>query len=359
MPSRIDAVGLLTGLVAHASPPGEELAAVEFLVDQMRAAGLEAAIDAAGNAVGQVGAGPRQVLLLGHIDTVPGTIPLRREGDLLYGRGAVDAKGPLAAFVAAAAQGPLPGLQITVIGAVGEEAHSPGATHLRDHYPRPDFLVIGEPSRWNRVTLGYKGSAQFELDVECPTAHSAANDASACEIAVAAWQQLRARCEQYNDGQPGVFNQLTPRLREMHSHTNGLAERARLRIGFRLPPDLSPDALRAMVVETIGPDVQASALPGAVPAFRAEKNTPLVRAALAAIRAEGGQPGFLVKSGTSDMNLVAPAWNCPAIAYGPGDSGLDHTPHEHVSLAEYLRSVRVLRGMLERLARKNAEATPI
>jgi LysW-gamma-L-lysine carboxypeptidase len=49
------------------------------------------------------------------------------------------------------------------------------------------------------------------------------------------------------------------------------------------------------------------------------------------------------------MNIVAPVWKCPILAYGPGDSSLDHTPHEHIDLDEYLRAVRVLKTALERL----------
>jgi LysW-gamma-L-lysine carboxypeptidase len=88
---------------------------------------------------------------------------------------------------------------------------------------------------------------------------------------------------------------------------------------------------------------------GAELAFRAEKNTPLVRAFLAAIRQQGGQSRFVVKTGTSDMNVVGPAWNCPICAYGPGDSALDHTPDERINLREYLQSIEVLKSMLHNL----------
>ncbi len=62
----------------------------------MQALGFRARIDEAGNAIGELGKGERTIVLLGHIDTVPGQIRVRREGDILFGRGTVDAKGPLA-----------------------------------------------------------------------------------------------------------------------------------------------------------------------------------------------------------------------------------------------------------------------
>ncbi|WP_157463635.1 M20/M25/M40 family metallo-hydrolase, partial [Deinococcus pimensis] len=68
-----------------------------------------------------------------------------------------------------------------------------------------------------------------------------------------------------------------------------------------------------------------------------------------AIREAGGTPVFKVKTGTSDMNVVAPHWQVPTVAYGPGDSRLDHTPEEHLDLAEYREAVAILRSALTRL----------
>ena len=85
-------------------------------------------IDDAGNAVGVIGQGPNQIVLLGHIDTVPGEIQIEQDGILLYGRGSADAKGPLACFVDAVAKvGVKEGWQFVVIGAVEEERDSEGA----------------------------------------------------------------------------------------------------------------------------------------------------------------------------------------------------------------------------------------
>ena len=85
------------------------------------------------------------------------------------------------------------------------------------------------------------------------------------------------------------------------------------------------------------------------PTWRGDSKNALVRSFLAAIRAQevaDAKPAFLVKTGTSDMNVVGPAWRCPILAYGPGDSRLDHTPNEHVKLDEYWRAVLVLERAL-------------
>lgn len=348
----------LVGLLNHYSPSGCENTAVKWMVKHMRENGYhEAKRDPAGNAVGRVGDGPLHIMLLGHIDTVIGELPVRKDGDLIYARGAVDAKGPLAAFLdAAPTAARLSGLRVTVIGAVGEEADSAGASYVREHHDPPDYLIIGEPSRWDRITIGYKGSASYDLYAERPVTHTATPSLTACELAVDAWERLRLWAEQFNTDRPKLFDQLTATLRTMHSMSDGFVEQAQLRVGFRLPHNIRLGELDAQVrhllVET---PVEATRHPGAVDAYRTSKNTPLVQAALTAIRSKGGHPSFVVKTGTSDMNIVAPAWKCPAIAYGPGDSRLDHTSDEHISLTEYQASITVLQLIMELLVNRHTQ----
>ncbi|GIW02606.1 M20/M25/M40 family metallo-hydrolase [Roseiflexus sp.] len=116
---------------------------------------------------------------------------------------------------------------------------------------------------------------------------------------------------------------------------------------MRLSPDVPP--------ETSAAAIAAHAYGGVLrfrdlcPAYQAEKNTPLARAFLKGIRAAGGTPGFLLKTGASDMNIVGPVWGCPILAYGPGDSSQDHTPNEHIVIEEYLRAIEVLEHALRRL----------
>lgn len=343
----MDDIGILRGLLDHYSPTGSEDSAVSFLIGAMRQLGFQAQVDRTGNAVGVLGSGPRELVLLGHIDTVPGEIPVRVEAGRLYGRGAVDAKGPLACFTAAAARaGARPGWRIVVIGALAEEGDSRGARGLLDEY-HPEAVVIGEPSGWDHVTLGYKGSAWMQYHIVKAMAHTAAKSVSACDEAFAFWNHVTSYSRDYNREQERVFNQLTPSLRAMHSAQDGFSETARLEMNFRLPPDLLPQRLYENLAGFAGD--AALTMSDGIPAYRAEKNTPLVRALLAGIRSAGGTPAFSLKTGTADMNIVAPVWKCPAVAYGPGDSALDHTPDEHILLDEFQTSIDVLAAAIQTL----------
>ena len=85
-----------------------------------------------------------------------------------------------------------------------------------------------------------------------------------------------------------------------------------------------------------------------LPAVSVDKRNPLVRAISGGIRRQGSVPVFKKKTGTSDMNIFC-AWNCPIIAYGPGDSAYDHAPDEQLDLSEYQSAILVLKHCLARL----------
>ena len=339
----------LIGLVSQYSPSGQERDAAEWLVARMQSIGYDHAfIDDAGNAVGVMGKGPKQVLLLGHIDTVPGKIKVEQDGVSLYGRGSVDAKGPLACFVDAVAQVRAPDeYQFVVIGAVEEERDSQGACFVATQY-KPDFAIIGEPNQWDRVALGYKGSAWANITVKRGQAHTASGEETAAEAAVEVWLKIKAYVDSFNSDKEKVFDKLLLALRGMESDSNDFEQWALLKVGARLPVEVSPDdwyeklkeVAEAALIEPVG---------FAVPAWKCEKNTQLVRAFLSGIRSQDGEPRFVYKTGTADLNIVAPIWKCPALVYGPGDSTLDHTPDEHISLEEYLKAVSVLCAALVRL----------
>jgi LysW-gamma-L-lysine carboxypeptidase len=343
---------LLKGLLKIYSPSYQEHDAVEYLVAHMNDAGLRAFRDEAGNAVGILGDGAREIVMLGHIDTHPGFVEVRQEGDLLYGRGAVDAKGPLCAFASAAARvGTREGWKIIVVGAVEEECPTSKGAHFAKTQYTPAFAIVGEPSGWDRVTLGYKGSLWLEYTLTRSNAHSAGQARSANEDAVEFWLRVKEYAGDWNASKTKVFDKLDPTLRGMSSENDGLYETARLTIGLRLPLDVTVASLEETLAQMAG-DAQLK-FDTETPAYRAEKNNALVRAFLSAIREGGGTPGFTLKTGTSDMNVVGPHWQCPIVTYGPGHSNLDHTPNEHIDLTEYDNAVDVLTRVLETITSKD------
>src|SRR5215216_4959004 len=343
-------VETLIGLISQYSPSGQERGAVDWLVARMKSLGYDHTyIDEVGNAVGVIGKGPKQVILLGHIDTVPGEIKVERDNTSLYGRGSVDAKGPLACFVDAVTQvGTVDKWQFVVIGAVDEECNSKGARYVATKY-RPDFAIIGEPNHWDRVALGYKGSAWANVTLRRGQAHTASGEQTAAEAAVDIWLKIKSYVHSFNTDKQKIFDKLFLTLRGMDSGSNDFEQWARLKVGVRLPGEVLPDDWYGKLSE-IAEDAKVERTGFAIPAWRCEKNTKLVRAFLKGIRLQGGEPRFIYKTGTADLNIVAPMWKCPALVYGPGDSALDHTPNEHIELEEYGKAVDVLSSVLDCLA---------
>ncbi|TMC71451.1 MAG: [LysW]-lysine hydrolase [Chloroflexi bacterium] len=341
---------LLRGLVEIPSTSRREGEAVEWLVDRMAERAFRASVDDAGNAVGEKGEGPFHIVLLGHIDTVPGEIPVRIEGDELIGRGAVDAKGPLAAFVAAATDPPA-GVRLTVVGAVEEESPTSAGARYRATLPPPDWCVIGEPSGWNAVTVAYKGRLTLDLTLSREARHGATPGLTVAEEALAVWERLRDSANA-RTGTTRSFDRLDCRLEGIEAGVgDGLVEQARLRVGYRLPPGVDVDELERSAEAAVANDGGTRvvlATDGREEPVRTPRTSPLARAFARAIAAAGSQATFKEKSGTSDMNILFPAWRCPMVAYGPGDSRYDHTPIERLSIAEFARSITVLRGVFSR-----------
>ncbi|WP_282794575.1 M20/M25/M40 family metallo-hydrolase [Streptomyces sp. CC224B] len=337
------AVDLLHGMLRIPSPSYAESELGRYMVDAMRGAGLTARIDAAGNAVGEIRRGPGPtVMLLGHMDTVPGDVPVRRVGDRLYGRGAVDAKGPLAAMICAAAGSTGFRGRIVVVGAVEEETSlSRGAVEIRRTHEPPDALVIGEPSGCDTVVLGYKGKIDLRYEVRCEATHPSNVVPKASELAARAWTELLDLLGP--EASHARFDAPGPTLMSIEGGlTSATAE-----FSVRVPPGFDTESLVAALAGRTAPGTLQ--VVNAVRACRVGRNDPVARSLTVAIRAQGGSPRAKVKTGTSDMNTLAQEWTTPMATYGPGDSSLDHSDQEHIRLPEYLFGIRVLTRALSEL----------
>ncbi len=334
---------LLTQMLEIYSPSGEEGKLVNFLKGKMKELGFKAKTDGAGNLIGEIGQGNKEILLVGHLDTVEGIIPVEVKRGRIYGRGSVDAKGSLAVFIQAASKfRDDQQFTIRVVGAVEEESSSRGAHFLKDKY-RPDYVVIGEPSGWEGITLGYRGSMGVSYTLEKPLTHRGHSDRIPAEEAFRFYSELKGK---YDSGE-NRFGSISVRLTEIHTKKTPFKDGVEMKMDVRFPPGTDLAGLKSFIRRVSGEATVKFF--NQTEAIKADKKNRLVVAFLRSIRQLRGKPKFKLKTGTSDMNILGNTWDCPILAYGPGDSSLDHTPNENLEISEYQRATKVLVGVLNDL----------
>jgi [amino group carrier protein]-lysine/ornithine hydrolase len=334
------AAALLRSMVDIPSPSYAEADLAHHLLGALRELGFRTFLDEAGNVIGELdlGVGPC-VMLLGHLDTVGEQLPVTIHDGRLYGRGAVDAKGPLAAMICAAASAYRFSGRLVVVGVVEEETPgSRGAMTIRGSYPKPDAVIVGEPSGWSGVVLGYKGKLDLRCHVRRPATHPTNPEPKAVEIAARAWTELLTIL-----GPQASHRRFDRPAATLVSLVGDLTS-ATAEFSVRIPPGFDSAAcVSALRARVDGGVVEVRNL---VPACRVGRTDRVVDALCRAIRGHGAVPPAKVKTATSDMNTLAEVWSVPMATYGPGDSRLDHCDNEHIVLADYHRSIAVLADAL-------------
>ena len=336
---------LLYDMVSIPSPSGEEEEAAKRLVDFFEANGREAWIDEVGNVRAPA---DDAVLLTSHVDTVPGDIPVEvtpaAEDDpigepgepVLWGRGTVDATGPLVAMAVAAVR-----TGVSFVGVAGEETSSRGARFLVEDRDAPETVVNGEPSGWDGITLGYRGFLAGTYVNTSESGHSSRPEPNAIQHAIDWWHDVEETFDPDDPDTP-VFEQVTAKPVDIDGGLtdDGLAVEATMDVQLRVPPDRTVDEIHELA--------EAQLTTGSVhwkepiPPVMESPRTALARAFRVAIRNAGGDVRLIRKTGTSDMNLFAAAWDCPMVTYGPGDSDLDHAPDERLPLSDLDRATTIL-----------------
>ncbi len=355
------AVRLLADAVAIDSPTGEESRLSHYLASVMRERGFSRVkVDEAGSAVGECGRGRTEVLLCGHIDTVPGHLPVFQRDGRLHGRGSVDAKPAACAMLVAAT--PLlddPDLHLTVVCATGEEGTSVGIDTLLRKGDEYDYAVFGEPGGAERVTVAYRGRMTLKVALETAGGHagSAWAHRSAFDEAlelVGVLRDYERRMTVEGDHYRSLSVSVT-QVTAGESH-NVVPRSAKLTFDVRVPPGLSCaevrtalkgilgdlSARRKLTVEhEFGESTEACESPASSPLVRAFQRGILLRTS--------GKPVLLKKTGTGDMNTYASARHAPCVTYGAGEGTLSHTDNESVSIHDYLLSIVVLGEALAQL----------
>lgn len=353
---------LLKQMLEIYSPSGHEKEIAFFLKEQLEKLGFKnVRLDKAGNVFGEVGSGSPTVLLCGHMDTVPGRLPVKTEDDKIYGRGAVDAKSSLAAMISAASKlvdKKIKG-KLILAGVVDEEGRGKGIRRIVKDKLKVDYAVFGEPSGVSNITIGYKGRLEVNIICETKAGHSATPSGfnNAIEKAFEVWSRVKA----WSTKRPprSAFYSTTACLTGIlgGEASNVVPSWCALTVDVRLPPshrcEKAVSELKAVMRgyrrenPEVGLEMQ---LADSVKPFIAQKDSVLVKTLTAAIEdTVRGPVRLLKKTGTGDMNIFANELKVPAVTYGPGNSRLSHTLDEYIKLSEYLASVEVYRKAVMKL----------
>jgi len=322
----VDIVSLTRSLVDIDSTTGREGACGRWLADYLRGRGWsvqeQRVDDTRFNVIAMPGSHPAprishpapSVVFSTHFDCVPTFFPSRVEGDQLYGRGSCDAKGILAAQVAAAEQLRRDGeSRIGLLFVVGEERGSDGARIANDAAPGGSrFLINGEPTD-NRLGLATRGILRIKLRASGRAAHSSFPELgeSAIDKLIDALIELRS-----------IAMPSDPVLGQTH-YTVGLIS------GGVAPNVVSPSAEAEIMFRTTSDaaEVRRAVAPLA-PGVAIEHVLEVPPVRLKTV------PGFdsAVFPYTTDIPFL-PKWGEPLL-FGPGSIHVAHTADEWVSIAE-------------------------
>jgi len=357
---------LLTRLLEIYSPSGEEKKISKVLAEEMVRLGFDVNVDQVGNVLGQAGEGSPKVLLCGHMDTIEGALDVKKRGKVIFGRGAVDAKSPLAALICGAAKHVEGGGKGTVhvLAVVDEEGKSKGMKHFlsncKEHY---NYAIFGEPSGAYAVTIGYKGRLVLKATVRTMPGHASAPQLfeNAVYVAMRLVGRLRLlEAEWEGDGKKDLFDVPTLCVTCFRggAQDNTVPSECEVIVDVRVPPSQGLKEIKRKLIETIEDFAYGEKRSKIEIAF-ADENDPylessesrLAKAFVKSINGVSGREGRLSrKTGTADVNDFVKKYKTSAVVYGPGNSKLDHTPLENVSLKEYLDSISIIEAVLKQVS---------
>ena len=307
-------------------------------------------IDKAGNVIATNykpadGVNP-DLLLFGHTDTIAVQMKYRRDGDRIAGRGAVDAKSPLAALLTSGAQTDVP-YRLMVAGVVAEESSSSQGTAFLLKKVKPKMAINGEPSNTNGITIAYKGRLVVECTVHGKPSHAGMASENPIERTIEYYQKLRSVYPLHKNNFDSVILNLTHIQAGSYDTLNVVPDKLDFDIDVRIPPSISPKMV-GDTFRSLAPKDARIRISERTPGVEIDMNHALCRTMVGAIRENGLKPRYVRKSGTADMNMAIRA-GIPTIAYGPGDSSLDHTNEEFIMLDDYQKSIDVLKNALSGL----------
>ena len=265
-----------------------------------------------------------------HMDTVPPFIPSSEDDTKIYGRGSCDAKGIIAAQIAAAERLTKEGIFVGLLFLVGEERDSAGAKIANQQAKGCKFLINGEPTE-NRIAIASKGSLRVRLTASGRMAHSAYPELgdSAIHKLVEALHRLQ-EMELPSDPEVGPCT-MNIGIIEGGRAPNVIADQARAQMLYRLVGPAEP--LRNQIIQTVG-DLAAVEFTLEIPAIR--------------LRTFEGLP-TMIAAFTTDIPALS-NWGQP-ILIGPGSIHVAHTEGEFVKKSDLHDAVEMYSQIAKKLAK--------
>jgi acetylornithine deacetylase len=327
----MDVFELTRQLIAIPSISGDEKRVVDFLADYLTAAGFQVELqEAAPNRPNLYALrGVPQVVLSTHTDTVPPYVELREDDEFIYGRGACDAKGIIAAMIKAADTLIESGAtDFGLLFVVGEEAGSPGAEAANRVANQSRYLINGEPTQ-SKLALGSKGALRAVLKATGRAAHSAYPEMgeSATEKLLDILNELRATRLPQSDALGATTMNIG--VIKAGVAANVIPPEAEAELMFRVVEDA--DSLKQLIERVADGRAQISYTFSCEPVFTERLS------------------GFetTVVAFTTDIPLLS-NWGKPLL-YGPGSILDAHTEHEKISKQELTQAVTAYARMVARL----------
>lgn len=382
----------LQRILAIPSPPGQEEEMARALVEELESLGFdESGVDEAGSVFGRIrgrGEAP-PVWFVTHLDHVDPGDPDRWEhppfgGELhegrVWGRGAVDIKGPLAAQVhglaSLAGRDERPPGDVVVVSFVQEEVGGLGARHAAEA-EEPDLVVVGEPSG-NTLRRGHRGRAELVVHAVGESCHASAPDRGANAL-VGVGSFLAGLDDVVLPSHPalGRATVVPTLIRTDQASANVIPGEAWLTCDCRLVPGQTAsslrDALRRVLERRRTPGVEVDVeipvetvrswtglereMPADNPAVLLEADDPALKAAGEVLEGAGfdGEAGMW-KFATDGGHLARAGATC--IGFGPGQEELAHTTRESIAVEALAGAMEAYRALALEWPARTAVARP-
>jgi acetylornithine deacetylase len=268
------------------------------------------------------------VVLSTHMDTVPPFLPSREDDLYLYGRGACDAKGIIAAQIAAAERLQEAGVAVALLFVVGEERDSGGARAANLNPKGSRFLINGEPTD-NRLALASKGVLRAEIRAHGTMAHSAypeLGESAVHKLVEAMHRLLALKLPAVEGVGPSTLN-------------IGLIE------GGRATNVIADTASAQVLIRLVGPSEETRQAIEQACAGLAEVDFNLEIPFIRMRRVEGLDT--MMAAFTTDIPALS-NWGEPLLL-GPGSIHVAHTPFEKLAKQELLQAVDLYVEVARRL----------